>query len=280
MTVPTSTHENAIEVRGLENRFGAQVVHAELDLDVRRGEVLAVIGGSGTGKSVLLRSIIGLQEPSKGEIRVFGTDLRSALPAARDAIERRWGVMFQDGALFSSLTVLENIQVPMLEHQPLPRDFMDELAHLKLALVGLPADSAQKYPNQLSGGMRKRAGIARALALDPEILFLDEPTSGLDPIGAGEFDALISTLKQSLNLTVFLVTHDLDSIFACCDRVACLADRHIAAVDTPAHIGGHPHPWIQQYFGGPRGRTAQQAHRRGKTGFSSAMVDAQTPESY
>ena len=164
MTVPTSTHENAIEVRGLENRFGAQVVHAELDLDVRRGEVLAVIGGSGTGKSVLLRSIIGLQEPSKGEIRVFGTDLRSAVPAARDAIERRWGVMFQDGALFSSLTVLENIQVPMLEHQPLPRDFMDELAHLKLALVGLPADSARKYPNQLSGGMRKRAGIARALA--------------------------------------------------------------------------------------------------------------------
>lgn len=262
--------ENAIEVRGLQNRFGAQIVHQSLDLDLRRGEVLAVIGGSGAGKSVLLRSIVGLQEPSAGQIRVLGTDLRTATATARAAIERRWGVMFQDGALFSSLSVLENIEVPMLEHatlhsgaahsgQPLPRDLIEEIAQLKIALVGLPPEAAYKMPSQLSGGMRKRAGIARALALDPEILFLDEPTSGLDPIGAAEFDALIVTLKRSLDLTVFLVTHDLDSIFTCCDRVAVLADKHIVAIDTPARIAKHPHPWIQQCFGGPRGRSAEAA---------------------
>ena len=262
----TDTHENAIEVRGLQNRFGSQVVHQALDLDVRRGEVLAVIGGSGAGKSVLLRSIVGLQEPSAGQVKVLGTDLRSTAAVARAAIERRWGVMFQDGALFSSLSVLENIEVPMLEQQVsrerhgknvLPRDLIQEIAQLKIALVGLPVDAAYKMPSQLSGGMRKRAGIARALALDPEILFLDEPTSGLDPIGAAEFDALIVTLKRSLDLTVFLVTHDLDSIFTCCDRVAVLADKHIVAVDTPARIAKHPHPWIQQCFGGPRGRSAE-----------------------
>lgn len=253
---------NVIEVRGLGNRFGAQVVHEHLDLDVPRGEVLAVIGGSGAGKSVLLRSIIGLQQPFTGEVRVFGTDLRHAEPSVRSKIERRWGVMFQDGALFSSLTVLENIKVPMVEHQPLPNDLMDEIARLKLALVGLPPDAAHKTPSQLSGGMRKRAGIARALALDPEILFLDEPTSGLDPLGAAAFDELVVTLKHSLDLTVFLVTHDLDSIYTCCDRVAVLADRHIVASDTPAAIAAHQHPWIQQCFGGPRGRNAQDARRR------------------
>lgn len=251
--------ENVIEVRGLRNRFGAQIVHDQLDLDVRRGEVLAVIGGSGAGKSVLLRSIIGLQEPAAGTVRVLGEDLRAASAARRVAIERRWGVMFQDGALFSSLTVLENIKVPMIEHQPLPDDLMEEIARLKIALVGLPADAAHKNPGQLSGGMRKRAGIARALALDPEILFLDEPTSGLDPLGAAGFDELIVTLKKSLDLTVFLVTHDLDSIFTCCDRVAVLVDRHVAAVDTPARIADHPHPWIQQCFRGPRGRSAEGA---------------------
>lgn len=253
---------HVIEVRGLSNRFGAQVVHEHLDLDVPRGEVLAVIGGSGAGKSVLLRSIIGLQQPTTGDVRVFGTDLRHTEPAERARIERRWGVMFQDGALFSSLTVLENIKVPMVEHQPLPNDLMDEIARLKLALVGLPPDAAFKTPSQLSGGMRKRAGIARALALDPEILFLDEPTSGLDPLGAAAFDELVVTLKHSLDLTVFLVTHDLDSIYTCCDRVAVLADRHIVASDTPAAIAAHQHPWIQQCFGGPRGRNAQDARRR------------------
>jgi phospholipid/cholesterol/gamma-HCH transport system ATP-binding protein len=262
--------ENAIEVRGLQNRFGAQIVHQSLDLDLRRGEVLAVIGGSGAGKSVLLRSIVGLQEPSAGQIKVLGTDLRTATATARAAIERRWGVMFQDGALFSSLSVLENIEVPMLEHatlhsgaaqsgQPLPRDLIEEIAQLKISLVGLPPEAAYKMPSQLSGGMRKRAGIARALALDPEILFLDEPTSGLDPIGAADFDALIVTLKRSLDLTVFLVTHDLDSIFTCCDRVAVLADKYIVAIDTPARIAKQPHPWIQQCFGGPRGRSAEAA---------------------
>lgn len=250
---------NVIEVRDLCNRFGAQVVHEHLDLDVRRGEVLAVIGGSGAGKSVLLRSIIGLQEPAAGQVRVFDVDIRQAAAAERAAIERRWGVMFQDGALFSSLTVLENIKVPMIEQHPLPLDLMDEIARLKIALVGLPPDAAHKYPSQLSGGMRKRAGIARALALDPEILFLDEPTSGLDPIGAAGFDELIVTLKRSLDLTVFLVTHDLDSIFTCCDRVAVLVDRHVVAVDTPVRIADHPHPWIQQCFLGPRGRSAEGA---------------------
>lgn len=248
-----------ISVRGLSNRFGRQVVHHDLDLDVRRGEVLAVIGGSGAGKSVLLRSIIGLQEPASGTVRVFGTDLRASDAATRADVERRWGVMFQDGALFSSLTVLENIKVPMLEHRHLPNDLMDELARLKIALVGLPPDAAHKMPSQLSGGMRKRAGIARALALDPEILFLDEPTSGLDPLGAAGFDELIVTLKQSLDLTVFLVTHDLDSIFTCCDRVAVLVDKHVVAVDTPARISEHPHPWIQACFRGPRGRSAEHA---------------------
>lgn len=265
MSVPAPA-EVLIEVRGLENRFGAQIVHAGVDLDVYRGEVLAVIGGSGAGKSVLLRSIIGLQQPSAGRIRVLGQDLATASAAQRDEIERHWGVMFQDGALFSSLTVLENVMVPMVEHQPLPRALMEEIARLKIALVGLPADAAAKMPSQLSGGMRKRAGIARALALDPQILFLDEPTSGLDPLGAAGFDELIGTLKESLDLTVFLVTHDLDSIYACCDRVAVLAERRIVAADAPAAIRHHDHPWIRACFDGPRGRSAREtaaSHRAG-----------------
>jgi phospholipid/cholesterol/gamma-HCH transport system ATP-binding protein len=257
--IAENTDCNVIEVRKLGNRFGTQLVHDGLDLDVRRGEILAVIGGSGAGKSVLLRSIVGLQEPSAGSVKVLGTELRTCAPALRAAIERRWGVMFQDGALFSSLTVMENIEVPMIEHQALPKDLMQEIALLKISLVGLPPEAAFKTPSQLSGGMRKRAGIARALALDPEILFLDEPTSGLDPIGAAEFDALLLTLKRSLDLTVFLVTHDLDSIFTCCDRVAVLVDKRVIAVDTPARIAMHLHPWIQACFGGPRGRNAASA---------------------
>jgi phospholipid/cholesterol/gamma-HCH transport system ATP-binding protein len=270
----TSASEHVIEVRGLRNSFGSQIVHEHLDLDVRRGEVIAVIGGSGAGKSVLLRSIIGLQEPSAGSVRVFGQDLRQAAPSTRSEIEQRWGVMFQDGALFSSLTVLENVKVPMIEHQHLPVDFMDELARLKLALVGLPAQAGGKYPSQLSGGMRKRAGIARALALDAEVLFLDEPTSGLDPLGAADFDALVMTLKRSLNLTVFLVTHDLDSIFTCCDRVAVLVDRKVVAVDTPANIAHHPHPWIQQCFRGARGRNAQASAARHSPPANQAVLGA------
>lgn len=251
-----------IQVIGLENRFGTQVVHENLDLDIHRGEVLAVIGGSGAGKSVLLRSIIGLQQPVRGSIQVLGEDFLHADSRIRSEIESRWGVMFQDGALFSSLTVLENVKVPMIEHQPLPNDLMDEIARLKIALVGLPTSALHKYPSQLSGGMRKRAGVARALALDPAILFLDEPTSGLDPLGAAGFDQLIVTLKRSLDLTVFLVTHDLDSIYTCCDRVAVLADKHIVAVDTPERIAQHPHPWIQECFNGPRGRSANAAQHQ------------------
>lgn len=247
----------AIEVRGLRNVFGHQVVHDQLDLDVRSGEVLGVIGGSGAGKSVLLRSIVGLRPPQGGSVRMLGVDMLGAETAAQRAVERRFGLMFQDGALFSSLTVLENVQVPLLEYYDLPRELLDELALLKIRLTGLPASAAHKYPQQLSGGMRKRAGLARALALDPELLFLDEPTSGLDPLGAAAFDELIATLRAALGLTVFLVTHDLDSLYAICDRVAVLADGHMVVVDALPVVEAHPHPWIQQCFRGPRARSAR-----------------------
>jgi phospholipid/cholesterol/gamma-HCH transport system ATP-binding protein len=219
--------------------------------------VIGVIGGSGAGKSVLLRSILGLKHPEGGRIRLFGTDTTNLDAEARKPFERRFGLLFQDGALFSSLTVLENVQVPLKEYYDLPEAVLDELAMIKIRLTGLPADAAHKYPAQLSGGMRKRAGLARALALDPEILFLDEPTSGLDPIGAAAFDELIATLGEALNLTVFLVTHDLDSLYAICDRVAVLADRRMIVVDAVEVVEKHPHPWVRECFQGPRGRGAQ-----------------------
>lgn len=247
-----------IRVEGLRTQFGAQVVHDGLDLAVRRGEVLGVVGGSGTGKSVLLRTIIALNKPAAGTIEVLGTDVHGCEEAERQALRTRFGVLFQDGALFSSLTVAENIQVPMREHLAMPQDLMDELAGLKIAMVGLPADAGPKFPSELSGGMRKRAGLARALAVDPEILFLDEPTAGLDPIGAAAFDRLIRELQASLRLTVFMVTHDLDSLAAICDRIAVLVDKRIRVATMAEHMED-PHPWIQEYFKGPRARAAFDA---------------------
>ncbi len=250
----------AIRVRGLTNRFGSQTVHDGLDLDVRRGEILGVVGGSGTGKSVLMRSILGLRHPDAGQIEVLGVDARSEKPADRLHIERNTGVLFQDGALFSSLSVGENVQVPLKEHhRELPERWHYELALLKVKLAGLPADAINKLPSQLSGGMRKRAGLARALALDPPLLFLDEPTAGLDPIGAAAFDRLIKTLQEALGLTVMLITHDLDTLYAICDRVAVLADKQVIA-NAPLHeIEQLEHPWIQEYFHGPRARAARAA---------------------
>lgn len=250
--------DSVIEVRGLRTQFGEQVIHDGLDLNVRRGEVLGVVGGSGTGKSVLLRTIIGLNSPCNGTIKVLGTDVDYASASERQALHTRLGVLFQDGALFSSLTVCENIQVPMREHLSMPQKLMDELAALKIAMVGLPADAGLKFPSELSGGMRKRAGLARALSVDPEIIFLDEPTAGLDPIGAAAFDRLIRELQTSLGLTVFMVTHDLDSLVAICDRIAVLVDKKIRVASMDKHLED-PHPWIQEYFQGPRARAAQNA---------------------
>ena len=249
--------ESVIEVRGLRNVFGSQVVHDQLDLDVHRGEILGVIGGSGAGKSVLLRSIVGLKDPDGGRIMFLGRDTTHLRADERRAIERRFGLMFQDGALFSSLTVIENVKVPLIEYFDLPADLVDEIALLKIRLTGLPAEAAGKYPGQLSGGMRKRAGLARALALDPEILFLDEPTSGLDPVGAAAFDELIATLKNALSLTVFLVTHDLDSLYAVCDRVAVISDHRVVAAGRVEVVEQNPDPWIRECFQGPRARRAQ-----------------------
>jgi phospholipid/cholesterol/gamma-HCH transport system ATP-binding protein len=246
-----------IEVKNLSNSFGEQVVHEDLDLDVRRGEILGVVGGSGTGKSVLMRSIIGLQTPQAGEIEVFGQSMIGRDEEEAKNIRRRWGVLFQGGALFSGLTVAENIQVPIKEFYPgIDQELQDEIAAYKISMSGLGSDAGAKYPSELSGGMRKRAGISRALALDPELLFLDEPTAGLDPIGAAAFDSLIGELRDALRLTVFLITHDLDTLYAICDRVAVLADKKVVAVGTIPELLALDHEWIQAYFKGPRGRAA------------------------
>lgn len=256
-----------MRVRGLTNQFGAQVVHKDLDLDILKGEILGIIGGSGAGKSVLMRSILGLQAYRAGQIWWFGQEMATLDDKTRHSLERRVGVMFQDGALFSSLTVLENVMVPLKEHTGLDEYFIAEVARLKIALVGLPPDAADKYPETLSGGMRKRAGLARALALDPEILFFDEPTSGLDPIGAAAFDELVATLHQALHLTVILITHDLDSVYRICQRVAVLADRRVIAVDAPEIIQNLDQQWVHDCFQGPRGRMAytQSEHLKAST---------------
>ena len=254
--------EAIVQVRDLANRFGQQSVHEHLDLDIYRGEILGVVGGSGTGKSVLLRSIVGLREPSAGRVQVFGENLQDLNSEQRRQVERRFGVLFQKGALFSSLTVRENIALPLIEHAGLSRADAEELAQLKVALAGLPANAGDKYPTQLSGGMIKRAALARALALDPDILFLDEPTAGLDPIGAAAFDQLILTLRDALGLSVFLVTHDLDTLYTICDRVAVLAQKRVLVADTLERVAATDDAWIRDYFHGPRGRAAAQAAQR------------------
>jgi phospholipid/cholesterol/gamma-HCH transport system ATP-binding protein len=255
-------HEVVIEVRDLTNRFGNQVVHDKLNLDVYQGEILGVIGGSGSGKSVLLRSIVGLETPASGNVRVLGQDFSKLAPERRSSLERRFGVLFQGGALFSSLTVVENVALPLIENAGLGRPDAEHLAEVKLALAGLPPDAWGKYPAALSGGMVKRASLARALALDPDILFLDEPTAGLDPIGAAELDQLILTMRDALGLTVFLVTHDLDTLYTICDRVAVLSDKHLLAADKLDVVQAIDDPWVQAYFHGPRGRAAENANRQ------------------
>jgi phospholipid/cholesterol/gamma-HCH transport system ATP-binding protein len=242
-----------LEVRGLVNRFGSQVVHDGLDMEVGSDEVFGIVGGSGAGKSVLLRTILGLQRPQAGTVRIYGSDITNMTEAQLLSIKERYGVAFQSGALYSGLTVLQNVQEPMIEHLDLPERALDELALLKISLVGLPANAAGKYPAELSGGMVKRAAIARALALDPTLLFLDEPTSGLDPVSAAAFDDLVLYLQKQLKLTIVMITHDLDSIFRTCNRVGVIVDRHMVS-GTLAQIVEYPNPWIQDYFHGQRAR--------------------------
>lgn len=277
MTAMASGSSNApaqpiIRIRGLVNRFGAQTVHDGIDLDVIRGEVLGVVGGSGSGKSVLLRTIIGLNKPAAGRVEVFGLDVWHLSGEGLRELETRWGVLFQDGALFSSLTVAENLQLALRESLGMPEALSFEIATSKIGLVGLPADAAEKYPAQLSGGMRKRAALARALVLDPELLLLDEPTSGLDPQAADAFDRLIKDLQTALGLTVFLVTHDLDTVFTICDRVAVLIDKK-ARVGSLEELLRDDHPGVRDYLRSPRVRAAQNLGREQR-----ALREAHTTE--
>lgn len=254
--------EPVIEVRALKNQFGRQVVHENLDLDVEAGEILGVVGGSGTGKSVLMRAILGLRPVQGGSIRVLGESVTEGPEPER--LRRRTGVLFQDGALFSSLTVLENVEVPFKAHYPkVAPELRRELAMLKIRLAGLSSAAGAKMPSELSGGMRKRAGLARALALDPELLFLDEPTAGLDPVGAAAFDDLLKTLQSALGLTVFLITHDLDTLYGICDRVAVIGQRRVLTVGPLAAVEQFDDDWIREYFHGPRGRAARSAAEPG-----------------
>jgi phospholipid/cholesterol/gamma-HCH transport system ATP-binding protein len=267
--------ETTIKVRDLVVGFGDKLVMQGLDLDVYRGEVLGFVGGSGTGKSVLTRTILRLIRKQSGLVEIFGADVDSLPPREYTAIERRIGVMFQQGALFSGLTVKQNVEVPMREHLRLSPRLSEELAMLKLELVGLELDAANKHPSELSGGMTKRAALARALALDPELVFLDEPTSGLDPIGAAEFDELIATLQRTLGLTVFMVTHDLDSLYSICDRIAALADGKVVAEGPIATMLASRHPWVHAYFHGKRARLVDSA-RAGRSGARPMTAENET----
>lgn len=257
------SHEPPIVVEGLVNRFGDFTVHDGLDLTVNRGEILGVVGGSGSGKSVLMRSIIGLQVPTAGRVDVLGHTITGVDPDSNFGVRSRWGVLFQGGALFSTLTVGENVEAPLKQFYPdLSDDLRREIARYKVLLSGLPENAVTKYPSELSGGMKKRAGLARALALDPELLFLDEPTAGLDPIGAAKLDRLTVDLRDTLGLTVFLITHDLDTLYEACDRVAVIAEKRIIACGTIPELIESDHDWIEDYFNGPRGRAARGAHDR------------------
>jgi phospholipid/cholesterol/gamma-HCH transport system ATP-binding protein len=249
------TGESVISVRDLVNGFGNRIIHDHIDLDVKRGEVMGLVGGSGTGKSVLMRTIIGLNMPKEGSVKVFSEEVSDADNSSMRVLQMRWGVLFQEGALFSSQTIAENIQVPLREYTEMTQNLMNEIASMKLSMVGLPEDTARKYPSELSGGMKKRAGLARALALDPELLFLDEPTAGLDPISATNFDVLVRDLQKSLGLTVLMVTHDIDTLRATTDRVAVLVDKKVK-IGTIAELRKDDNPWIKEYFSGTRGRAA------------------------
>ena len=251
-----------VSLRGITNRFGKQVVHKNLDLDIRRGEILGLIGGSGSGKSVLLRTILGLNRQAEGTVTVMGVDMGAASEEEKARVRRQWGVLFQDGALFSSLNVGENVAFPLREFTRVSPLLREDIARMKIGFVGLPPFAYDKFPGELSGGMRKRAGLARALVMDPAILLLDEPTAGLDPIGAADFDQLVLSLRDNLNLTVCLVTHDVDTLYTICDRVAVLAEKRIYALDTIEHLREVDYPWIREYFGGPRGRAAALSNKR------------------
>jgi phospholipid/cholesterol/gamma-HCH transport system ATP-binding protein len=253
--------EVVLSARGVTVGFGEKLILENLDLDVHRGEILGFVGASGAGKSVLLRTVLGLNRKSAGEIKLFGVDVDEADEDAKMRIDMRLGVLFQQGALFSALSVRENIQVPMREYLDLSQRLMDELAMLKVELVGLPPDAAGKFPSELSGGMIKRAALARALSLDPEIVFLDEPTSGLDPIGASEFDELVAKLRDTMGLTVYMVTHDLDSLFSVCDRVAVLGNRKVLVEGTIEDMLASEEPWVKSYFRGKRARQLDLAAR-------------------
>lgn len=262
-TQAKSDRDVVLSVRDLTVGFGSNIVLDNLNLDIYRGEILGFVGASGTGKSVLMRTVLRLLPHRSGTIKILGTDYDTADEQKRIALDTRLGVLFQHGALFSALTVKENIQLPMREYLQLPQSLMDELAYLKLEMVGLPADAADKYPSELSGGMIKRAALARALALDPDLVFLDEPTSGLDPIGAADFDMLIAKLRDTLGLTVYMVTHDLDSLFSVCDRIAVLGQKKVLVEGTLDDMFACDDPWVQSYFRGKRARSVvTEPHER------------------